>query len=265
MFKIEYEDSAGKKQIPWQTSWGFTTRSIGVMIMSHSDDIGLVLPPRIAPVQVVLVPIIVAGIDHAKQKSVCADLARQLREAKVRVNVDDRDNYNPGWKYNHWELKGVPLRIELGPKDLEKGQVRMVRRDNNEKEDVPWALVPQKVALLLVSMQHDLLARATALRDKALIKVTAWEQFVPTIAQGKLALTPFCNDSEATEYEELVKTKSKAEALAASGEEEDERCATSVAAKTLCIPFEQPHLPEGCKCFISGKPATCWVLWGRSY
>ena len=230
MFKIEYEDQQGKKQIPWQTSWGFTTRSIGVMVMSHSDDTGLVLPPRIAPVQVVVVPIIVAGIDLAKQKLVCQQLAEQLREAKVRVTLDDRDNYNPGWKYNHWELKGVPLRIELGPKDLEKGQVRIVRRDTNEKEDVPWALVPQKVALLLVTVQHNLLARATAHRDAALTSVTAWEQFVPTIAQGKLALTPFCNE---TEYEEVVKSKSKAEALAASGEVSASKMHTCLSARIV--------------------------------
>ena len=89
-----------------------------------------------------------------------------------------------------------------------------------------------------------------------------WQDFVPTVSEGKWALTPFCNE---TEYEELVKDKSKAEALAATGEEEDEKCATPVAAKTLCIPFDQPPLPEGTECFVSGKPATCWVLWGRSY
>ena len=265
MFKIEYEDQAGKKQIPWQTSWGFTTRSIGVMVMVHSDDSGLVLPPRIAPTQVVLVPIVMSGADSSVQKGACEMIAAQLREAKVRVHVDDRDNYNPGWKYNYWELKGVPLRIELGPKDVEKKQVRIVRRDNNAKEDVPWALVAQKVALLLVQMQHELLARAAAKRDAALVRVTDWKDFVPAISEGKLALTPFCNDSEATEYEELVKTKSKEEALAGTGEAEDEKTATPVAAKTLCIPFDQPPLPAGTKCFISGKPATCWVMWGRSY
>merc|ERR1711871_1096904 len=157
MFKIEYLGDSGEKQIPWQTSWGFTTRSVGVMVMAHSDDTGLVLPPRIAPVQVVLIPIVDKKVDIAKQRTVCESLAARLREAKVRVRLDDRDNYNPGWKYNHWELKGVPLRMELGPKDLLAGQVRLVRRDTNEKEDVPWALVPQKVALLLVTMQHDLL------------------------------------------------------------------------------------------------------------
>jgi len=266
MFKIEYEDQKGVKQIPWQTSWGFTTRSIGVMVMMHSDDTGLVLPPRVAPLQVVLVPIVMSGANSQKQKDMCQQIAADLRDTKVRVHVDDRDNYNPGWKYNYWELKGVPLRLELGPKDVEKQQVRIVRRDTNAKEDVPLSVVAQKVALLLVQMQHELLQRATDKRDAAVVKVTEWKDFVPTMQAAKLALTPFCNDEEATTYEELVKDKSKAEALAATGEEgEDERSSTPVAAKTLCIPFEQPELPAGTKCFISGKVATCWVLWGRSY
>jgi len=210
----------------------------------------------------VLVPITMTGANMVKMKEKAADLEAQLKAAGVRVTVDDRDNYNPGWKYNYWELKGVPLRMELGPKDLEKGQVRLVRRDTNAKEDVPWALVPQKVALLLVTIQHEMLDRAAAKRDEAIVKVTEWKDFVPTMQAGQMALTPFCNE---TEFEELVKDKSKAEALAQSGEEEDEKCATPVAAKTLCIPFDQPELPPGTACFVSGKPAQCWVLWGRSY
>ena len=124
MFKIEYEDKQGQKQIPWQTSWGFTTRSIGVMVMVHSDDTGLVLPPRVAPIQVVIVPIVMSGMNLDTLSGAASDLASQLRASGVRVELDDRDNYNPGWKYNYWELKGVPLRLELGPKDLEKRQVR---------------------------------------------------------------------------------------------------------------------------------------------
>merc|ERR1719163_1389502 len=140
-------------QIPWQTSWGFTTRSIGVMVMVHSDDVGLVLPPRIAPIQVVLVPIVMSGTAKSDTaKAVCHALAAQLRAAKVRVHVDDRDDYNPGWKYNYWELKGVPIRLEIGPKDVE--------------------------------MQHELLAKATATRDAALKQVTEWKDFVPTISLG---------------------------------------------------------------------------------
>ena len=263
MFKIEYEDKAGKKAIPFQNSWGLTTRTIGVSVMVHSDDKGLVLPPRVAPLQLVIVPIVMPGVDEAALQKAAHEIAAPLLEAGVRVKVDDRDNYNPGWKYNHWELKGVPLRLELGPKDLAKKCVRMVRRDSGAKSDVPWAVLTQRVSLELVTMQHEMLEKARGRRDESLARVTEWEQFVPAVGQGKLALTPFCDE---TEWEEAVKTRSKEEALAAAGEgAEDERCATSVAAKTLCIPFDQPSLPEGTKCFISGKPAKCWVLWGRSY
>ena len=231
------------------------------MVMVHSDDKGLVLPPRVAPIQVVIVPIPYNDPDvTAKQTALCLEVEEQLKAAGVRVRYDDRKNYNPGWKYNYWELKGVPLRLEVGPKDVEKRQVRAVRRDTGDKEDVSAAVLVQKVALMLVTMQAELLEKA---RVKAKVEqVTRWEDFVPALQLGKMVLTPFCDEME---EEENVKDKSKAEALAASGEAEDERCATPVAAKTLCIPFDQPPLLEGTPCFASGKPAKCWVLWGRSY
>ena len=121
-----------------------------------------------------------------------------------------------------------------------------------------------EVALLLVTMQHDLLSKARKSRDDNIVKVWEWKDFVPALQKGHMVLTPFCNE---TEFEELVKDKSKAEALAALGQEtEDEREATPVAAKTLCIPFDAPELPAGTPCFVAPeKPATCWVLWGRSY
>ena len=266
MFKIEFEDQNGQKAIPWQNSWGLTTRTIGVMVMVHSDDKGLVLPPRIAPIQCVIVPIVVKQSDAANkaQADMCAEMVAALGAAGIRVKLDDRTNYNPGWKYNHWELKGVPLRIEVGPRDVEARQARCVRRDTNEKEDVPMACLTQKVALLLVTMQHDLLSKARKSRDDNIVKVWEWKDFVPALQKGHMVLTPFCNE---TEFEELVKDKSKAEALAALGQEtEDEREATPVAAKTLCIPFDAPELPAGTPCFVAPeKPATCWVLWGRSY
>ena len=266
MFKIEFEDQNGQKAIPWQNSWGLTTRTIGVMVMVHSDDKGLVLPPRIAPIQCVIVPIVVKQSDAANkaQADMCAEMVAALSAAGIRVKLDDRTNYNPGWKYNHWELKGVPLRIEVGPRDVEARQARCVRRDSNEKEDVPMACLTQKVALLLVTMQHDLLSKARKSRDDNIVKVWEWKDFVPALQKGHMVLTPFCNE---TEFEELVKDKSKAEALAALGQEtEDEREATPVAAKTLCIPFDAPELPAGTPCFVAPeKPATCWVLWGRSY
>ncbi|KAL3920271.1 MAG: hypothetical protein SGPRY_005314, partial [Prymnesium sp.] len=231
MFKIEYEDTAGKKAIPWQNSWGLTTRTIGVMVMVHSDDQGLVLPPR-----VVIVPINLKKEIYPQQVEMSHQLAKTLEQAGVRVRVDDRDNHNPGWKYNYWELKGIPLRIELGPKDFEKQQAHPHPHPHPPPlahHPKPPPCLPLQVALTLVKMQHEMLTKATIERDANLVRVTKWEQFVPALAQGKLCLTPFCDEME---EEEAVKARSKAEALASSGEQEDDRCATSVAAKTLCIP-----------------------------
>lgn len=173
--------------------------------------------------------------------------------------------YNPGWKYNHWEQKGVPIRIEVGPSDIEKSQVRIAIRHDGSKVDLAVEDVGADVWKRLGEIQTTMFEKARALRDEHIIKITEWEDFVPNLEKNNLVLAPWC-DPEDDEWEEWVKTKSKDESLKNAGlEGEDERTSTSVAAKTLCVPFDQPELPEGTKCFASGKPATCWVLWGRSY
>ncbi|OWZ10856.1 Proline-tRNA ligase [Phytophthora megakarya] len=267
MFGIaaEYED--GKKLIPYQNSWGFTTRSIGVMIMVHGDDKGLVLPPRVAPTQVIVVPIPFKNQDEVEEIFAKADeIVSTLTAAGVRIEADKRRVYTPGWKYNHWELKGVPLRFEVGPKDIAKKQVRVVRRDNGAKEDIPEADLATRIPALLEQIQKDMLERATAERDHHIREVTEWKDFVPALQEGCMVLTPFCNE---VEWEETVKTKSREESLALMGlEDEAENTATSAAAKTLCIPYkknDENPVTADTKCFISGKPAKCWVLWGRSY
>ncbi|CAI5707671.1 unnamed protein product [Peronospora farinosa] len=267
MFGIaaEYED--GKKLIPWQNSWGFTTRSLGVMIMVHGDDKGLVLPPRVAPTQVIVVPILFQDRDEIDEIVAKADeIVAKLADAGIRIEADKRRVYTPGWKYNHWELKGVPLRFEVGPKDIAKKQVRVVRRDNGAKEDVPETELASRIPALLEQIQQDMLERATAQRDSQIREVTDWKDFMPALQDGCMVLTPFCNEIE---WEEIVKTKSREESLTLMGlEEEADNTATSAAAKTLCIPFtknEESPVTAETKCFISGKPAKCWVLWGRSY
>lgn len=267
MFGItaEYED--GKKLIPWQNSWGFTTRSIGVMVMVHGDDQGLVLPPRVAPLQVIIVPIPYQNQTQVDEMFAKADvLVTSLTHVGVRIEADKRRVYTPGWKYNYWELKGVPLRFELGPKDIAKQQVRVVRRDNGVKEDIAESDLATRIPALLEEIQHDMLQRATAVRDRHLREITEWKDFVPCLHEGCMALTPFCNE---TEWEEIVKTKSRTESLTLMGlEDEAENTATSAAAKTLCIPYQKNEVSpvtSDTKCFISGKPAKCWVLWGRSY
>ena len=167
----------------------------------------------------------------------------------TRAKLDDRDNYTPGWKYNHWELKGVPLRVEFGPRDMEAGHCVVVRRDTGAKETVTLVDLPARAKAMCEEMQADMLARATKRRNESVVTVTSWDGFVEALDDKKMVLTPWC---ETKESEELVKKRTQGESEGG-------------AAKTLCIPFVQPPLLPGQKCFITGAPATTWVLWGRSY
>ena len=260
MFNIVYEDEKKEKKMPWQTSWGLTTRSIGVSIMVHGDDKGLVLPPRVAPKQAVIIPIVGKDTNQGDLSDYTNSLYKKLKVKGIRVELDDRANYTPGWKYNHWEQKGVPVRIEVGLRDMKSKQCRIVRRDNGEKIDRPVEDLDDYLEKLMETIQSDMFNKAKAARDEKLVQVKEWKDFVPALNDKCLVMTPFCDEGE---WEEKVKKLSRAEAL--QGEEEAATTSTSVAAKTLCKPFEQPPLPEGTTCFISGKPAKTWVIWGRSY
>ena len=176
------------------------------------------------------------------------EITDSLKAAGVRAKLDARDNYTPGWKYNHWELKGVPLRVEFGVRDFENGTCVIARRDNKVKETVNIADLNNRCAELCETVQQDMFNRAKEVRDANIIKLTSWDGFVAALDEKKLILTPWC---ETKESEELVKKKTTTESQGG-------------AAKTLCIPFEQPPLEDDAKCFITGKKATCWVLWGRS-
>jgi len=256
MFEIYFEDENRERKMVWQNSWGLTTRSIGVMVMVHGDNKGLVLPPRVAPIQVVVIPVPFKNIDPSDE---CLKVTRQLQEAGFRVKDDLRDNYSPGWKYSHWELKGVPLRIEIGPRDIEKKQVRVVRRDLEDKaegrsQDIPMAGLVERIGEILDTIQKGLLEKAREERTSCIAVADNWDDFVTALNNKKMVLAPWCDE---VEVEEFVKAKTKGEAG---------------AAKTLCMPFEQESLPmvsdtlaEGTKCFASGKPAKKWALWGRSY
>lgn len=271
MFDITFQNEKGQTEVAWQTSWGLTTRVIGVMVMVHGDDVGLVLPPAIAPVQVVIVPIISKKLLPEVADPYCHSILKLLQAAGVRAKYDDRSAYNPGWKYNHWEQKGVPVRLEVGPRDMEQQSVRAVIRHDKSKQDLSIQEgFAATIQAMLTQIQDSMLAKATRDRDEHVKQVTDWKDFVPSLEQNNLVLTPWCG-GEHQDWEEWVKTKSREESLASLANAEDaeaqndERCEVSVAAKTLCIPFEQPELPDGTKCIASGLPATCWVLWGRSY
>ena len=274
MFDIQFESKAGSREHVWQNSWGLTTRTIGVMVMVHGDDKGLILPPAVAPQQVVIVPIYkkdsIATLDAAMD-----ELAKRLRALKVRVEVDKRDNYNPGWKFAHWEVKGVPLRIEVGLNEVERKVLKLQRRDKLDKQDsitLQWDELEERVPAILKEMQADMLARATQERDSRRKQVTEWKDFLRALDGRNTALAPHC---EAMDCEKSIKVRTgeAAKADEEQQEEDDEEKEPTDknvekltgAAKTLCIPFQQPELPAGTKCIGCDMVAKNWTLFGRSY
>lgn len=233
------------------------------MIMVHSDNKGLVLPPRIAQFQVVFVPITYKDDDSTAIHAKIEELMKALKEKGVRATFDDRENYNPGWKFNHWEIKGVPLRIELGKKDFEKGEVRVVRRDNGDKSQMRWDSLADEITKLLDQIHNDMYNRALKTRDEHIKVAYNWEDFMAALNGRNIVLTPWCDEGV---EEEKVKDKTKEESLKVMQEAgEDEEVLTG-SAKTLCLPFDPiVKLKDGDKCFFTGKPAKVMALWGRSY
>jgi len=267
MFNINFEDADSEKKHPHQASWGLTTRSIGIMIMNHADDKGLVVPPRVAPTHVVFVPIPFKDTPFDAQLAQCRVMAEKTRDAEymndfVRVELDDRSDKTPGWKYSYWELQGVCIRAEVGPRDAENGTVRLCRRDNGEKIDVPQAEAAERIVELLATIQREMLERARKVRDESITIVTEWKDFVPALNTKKMCLVPWC---ETQESEDAIKEATRQTMEESVVTEEGAVPALTGAAKSLCIPLDQPPMPPGTKCFFSGAPARRWTLFGRSY
>ncbi|CAD0108680.1 unnamed protein product [Aureobasidium uvarum] len=275
MFDITVEDPHAKegekkeKLHVWQNSWGLTTRSIGIMILTHGDNKGLVIPPRVAEIQAIIVPVGMTAKttpeDREKHYAETNAIKEVLLEAGVRAETDMRDDQSPGWKFNHWELKGVPLRIEFGPKDSAKHVVTVARRDQLAagKSEIPIADLGKDVPALLETIQNDMFRKASdEFRDHRKT-ITKWEDFVPALNAKNTCLIPHClvPDCE-DEIKELSSGKIE-------GQEVDAR-APSMGAKSLCIPFEQPAegLVQGetkCTNPKCERKAEKWVMFGRSY
>lgn len=235
-FGIEFTNRENKPAIPYQTSWGTTTRLIGAIIMTHGDDNGLVLPPAVAPVQVVIVPI-------ASHKAGVLQKAQELKEqlkSVCRVNLDDRDQ-SPGWKFAEHEMKGVPLRLEIGPKDLENNRCVIVRRDNREKYEVALSEVTEKIPQLLQAVRDGMFEKALARREQMTFDAHNMDE-MQDIAEHKPGFirAMWCG-SRACEDE----LKEKA------------------GVTSRCIPFEQHQISDRCVC--CGKPAVKMLYWGKAY
>jgi prolyl-tRNA synthetase len=241
-FDIQYLDRNNQLEYAWTTSWGLSTRVIGAIIMTHGDDQGLILPPRLAPFQAVIVPIFKNDEEQSAVMEVVQRVQAELKAAGVRIKVDDREGYTPGFKFNDWEMRGVPLRIEIGPKDVEKGSVALARRDlpgRAGKSFVPQAGLVEQVQEMLASIQTALLERATAFRDANIHDPQDYAELREIVADA-WAFSWWCGEAGC---EAKVKEDTK--------------------ATTRCIPLEQPG-GKG-ECIVCGKEAHQKVYFARAY
>lgn len=237
-FDVKFADSDGQLKYPWQTSWGASTRLIGGLIMVHGDNRGLVLPPRIAPIQAVIVPI-AQHKEGVLEKA--NELANRLKDVYISVELDDRDIYSVGHKFNEWEMKGVPVRIEIGPKDLENNQVVLVRRDTGEKISISIDGIENEIVNILDNIQKSLYERALKSREEKTRMVKDMDEF-----EKILELKPgfikamWCEDIKC---EDVIKERT--------------------GATSRCIPFEQEKVADKCVC--CGGKAEKMVIWAKAY
>ena len=235
-FDITYMDKNEKKQYPWQNSWGISTRMLGGMILTHSDNKGLVLPPKIAPNKVVIVPIFK---EENKKNIILA--AKEVKELLLdfKPKIDERDYYSPGWKFNDWELKGIPLRIELGPRELEKREIVLARRDTGEKKSVKIKDLVKEVEYALNVIQDDLFEKAKKARDDSIVEISNYDEFKRAVEERKLIKTNFCCEEEC------------------ENEIKDDTAATS-----RCILMDEKTKGT---CFHCGKKAKGVVYFAKNY
>ncbi|MCW4009818.1 MAG: proline--tRNA ligase [Candidatus Bathyarchaeota archaeon] len=241
VFDIKYIGEDEKEHKVWQTSWGITTRTIGALIMIHGDDKGLVLPPKIAPTQVVVVPIPYKGAEPAEIAAKAKEIADKLREAGLSVILDDRQEYTPGWKFNQWELKGIPVRIEIGPRDLKQQQVTIARRDIKQKSFIKENEAVAAVEKLLEEIQNDLYAKAKANLEQLTAAVKTYNEFKQVMAgKGGFAKAAWCGNAD-------CEAKIKEE----------------TGATIRVIPFKKEEPQTGC--IYCGQKAKDVAYFARSY
>lgn len=266
-FKKDADGKAAHLHV-WQNSWGLSTRVIGVMVMIHGDDKGLVLPPRISKIQAIIIPVGITKSTTPEEKTKLYDSLQEIKDtlktASVRSDYDVRDGYTPAWKFNDWELKGVPLRLEYGPKDAAASVVSYARRDTGEKGRISLANLTTEIPALLETIQKDLYTKAEASFRSHRLNITNWDEVVPALDAKNVVLIPSCL---AEKCEDKIKDLTKGKPEEQEGPEELK--APSMGMKSLCIPFEQPEgivkgetkcLNPECEAF-----AEKWCMFGRSY
>jgi prolyl-tRNA synthetase len=239
-FDVKFATKEGGLEYVWGTSWGVSTRLMGALIMAHSDDNGLVLPPKLAPFQVVIVPIYRGEEELALISVKAKEIMADLRKAGISVKYDDRDTQKPGWKFAEYETKGVPVRLAMGPRDLENGKIEVARRDTKSKETLDFANLAEAIETLLTDIQQNLLQRAKDFRAANTHNIDSYEQFKIDIEKGGFFLAHWDGTAET---EERIKQETK--------------------ATIRCIPFDQQ--PESGVCMVTGKPSAGRVVFAKAY
>jgi prolyl-tRNA synthetase len=240
-FDVKFSDKNNQLDYVWATSWGVSTRLIGALVMAHSDDDGLVLPPKIAPIQVVIVPIYKGNEKKELLDAQGQAIARELKQAGIRVKFDNNDNSRPGWKFAEYEMKGIPVRIALGLRDLENKTVEVARRDTKEKTTISMDELTGTIAGLLEEIQQHLFNKALAYRDQHITQADNWDEFEKLLDEKGGFIAAHWDGTAQTE--EAIKEKTK--------------------ATIRCIPLNNPK--EDGKCILTGKPSKERVLFARAY
>lgn len=245
-FGTQFMDENGERQHVWQTSWAVSTRFIGGIIMTHGDDSGLMLPPKIAPIQVVIVPIWKKEDEKTGVLNAASSVKKVLQSAGIKVKLDDTDQRTPGWKFNFWEMKGVPLRIEIGPRDVSSASVVISRRDVPGKQGKVFGISMEPSILeayvkdKLDEIQSSLLGMATSFRDSNIVDVSSYDELKAAITLGKWARGPW-----------------------SASDADEKRVKEETGATIRCFPFEQP---QGTKtCLMTGSPAEEVAIFAKSY
>ena len=238
-FDVKYSNREGRLEYVWSTSWGVSTRLMGALIMTHSDDQGLVLPPKLAPYQVVIIPIYKGKEEFDEINLFCKKILRQLEESNIRVKYDDRDSYKPGWKFNEYEVKGVPVRLVIGKRDIQQDNIEVFRRDTFEKVFLKTAELTSSIKLLLEEIQKNLFNRSNNFLEKNTFLVNNFDEFKDKINSGGFVLAHWDGTAE-TEREIKKITK----------------------ATIRCVPFSSSEIG---KCVLSGKPSQRRVFFAKAY
>ena len=239
-FDVKFLNKENKLEYVWATSWGVSTRLMGALIMSHSDDNGLVLPPKIAPIEVVIVPIYKTDEQRETVLKYCADIKQRLESRRMRVKFDDRDTQKPGFKFAEWELKGVPVRIAAGPRDVENNSVEIARRDTLEKTTITIDNIEDYITNLLDEIQDNIFQKALNFRESRTVKVDTWEEFKEQIENSMFV---YAHWDGTPETEQKIKEETK--------------------ATIRCIPLDDDF--EDGKCIYSGQPSKRRVIFARAY